>query len=40
MLAKSRCRGHALSSFLDDSSELIPCQAQLGNTAASPDANW
>lgn len=38
MLAKARCRGHALSCFLDElPSELIPRQAGHGNAAASPD---
>src|SRR5215475_13721344 len=37
MLAKRYCRGHALSSFLDDSTELMPGQAQLGTSAISLD---
>jgi len=35
--AKMRCRGHALSCFLDDFPELFPRQARLGNAANSSD---
>ena len=35
--AKRHCRGHALSCFLDDTSELIPRQTELGSSIPSPE---
>lgn len=39
LAAKRHCRGHALSCFLDDSTDLIPRQARLRNAGTPPHAN-